>query len=429
MNLTLGQVAFIVTPLLLIEGFYAGSEIALLSADQLALKAKAQQGSHRARKALELLKFPERILSTTLLMTCLCVIGISSIITLYFISIQHPRAELLSILITSPLIVILGELIPKTIYQRYGRFIVPWVAYPIHFTFMAFFPLTKALSLYTSRVTRMMKPIEEMLTGKRKSTREEIRALLTYTRKESEIKPSERSMIKRIFDFKDTEAKHALIPLVKVEAIDETATIHEALEKFQRNRHSRMPIYSERIDNIVGVLEMSDLFSVVGNPQLLDHSVKKFMGSPHYVPETQSLEDLLFTMKREDNEMVVVVDEYGGAVGVLTFEDIIEEIVGEIEDEYDYEISPYKELNSRSWLIQARMEIQQINEALRLDIPEGEYETVGGFLLQQFARIPEAGDELYFETASSSLKFTIKKANERQIEFLIVERTEDRREE
>lgn len=428
MNLTLANVSFIVTPILLIEGFYAGSEIALLSADQLSLKAKAQQGSHRARKTLELLKFPERILSTTLLMTSLCVIGTSSIMTLYFLSKNHHNAEFISILVTSPLIVILGELIPKTIFQRYSRFVVPWVAYPIHFTFLAFYPITKMLSLYTSRVTRMMKPIEEMLTGKRKSTRDEIRALLTFTRKESEIKPTERSMIKRIFDFKDTEAKHALIPLVKVEAIDETATIHEALGKFQRNRHSRMPIYSERIDNIVGVLEMSDLFSAVANPELLSHSVKKYMSNPHYVAETQSLEDLLFTMKREDNEMVVVVDEYGGAVGILTFEDIIEEIVGEIEDEYDYEISPYKELNSRSWLIQARMEIQQINEALRLDIPEGDYDTVGGFLLQQFARIPEPGDELYFETASSSLKFIIKKANVRQIEFVIVERTDDRRE-
>jgi len=164
-----------------------------------------------------------------------------------------------------------------------------------------------------------------MLVGKRRTTREELRALLSYNKKESELKPSEKKMIKRIFDFSDSEAKHALIPLVRVEAIDESATVRQALERFEKHRHSRMPVFSGRIDNAIGILDIADLLSTAD----LEQPIRHFTSSAHFVAETQSLEDLLVEMRDEDIEMVIVVDEHGGAVGVLTFEDIVEEIVGE----------------------------------------------------------------------------------------------------
>jgi putative hemolysin len=419
MELSLQTLALIIPPLLVVEGFFSGSEIALLSADKLSLKARAGQGSQRARLALELANHPERILSSTLLMTSICVIGISALIALYVNRTGSSHADLIAVAITSPLVVLLGELIPKTIYQKYATQLAPWVAFPVQSVYWIFYPITRFLAAYTSRLSRLLGPIEELLTGKRQGMREEIQQLLSYSRKDSEIKSTERKMIKRIFDFKDTEAKHALIPLIKVEAISEGSTIKDALERFKSHRHSRMPVFSGRIDNIIGVLEMSDLFTAADSSL----SIQSFITQAHYISETQSLEDLLQEMRIEESEMVVVVDEYGGAVGVITFEDIVEEIVGEISDEHDSEVTTHKQLGHNSWLIQARTEILQINEELKLDLPEGDYETLGGFLLQQFGRIPEVSDDLYFDTPAGSLTFTIRKATERQIELVFIELT------
>jgi putative hemolysin len=417
--LQLPQLLAIVIPLLLLEGFFSGSEIALLSADKLVLKRQARHGLRGSKLALELALHPERILSTTLLMTSLCVIGISAIVAIYFLrALAGSRSDLVAVAVTSPLVVLLGELIPKTVYRRNATSISRWIAPPVFWTYLFLFPITRLLSSYTGYLARIAGPIEEMLTGRKRSTREEIRSLLTYGKRESDLKSSEKRMIKRIFDFKDTEAKHALIPLVKVDAVEETASVAQALGRFEAHRHSRMPVYSGRIDNIVGVLEAADLFSATD----INQPVRNYITSAHYVAETQALEDLLLEMRREDMEMVVVVDEHGGAVGVITFEDIVEEIVGEISDEFDSDAPLFKQLSDDSWLAQAKLEIQQANEILQLDLPQGEYETLSGFLLQQFGRIPEPRDELFFDTPSGSYRFTIRKATERHIETVLIER-------
>jgi CBS domain containing-hemolysin-like protein len=416
-ELSIDHLFAIIPPLLLIEGFFSGSEIALLSADRLKLKASAKRGSKRAKLTLELVSHPERVFSSTLFITALCIVGISSLFELYFLGQKHPHPELMSIAVASPLIVIFGELVPKTLGRRFSDRLSIWISGPVIGAYYLFYPFTRLIAGYTNRLSRVLGPIEEMLTGKKKTTRDELRSLLSYGKNESEIKPSEKKMIKRIFDFSDTEAKHALIPLVRVEAIDDKAIIRVALERFRSHRHSRMPVYSGRIDNITGILDVSDLFGMLE----LSQPITGFITPARYVAETQSLEDVLFEMNRDNEETVVVVDEYGGAVGILTLEDIVEEIVGEIQDEYDSESSPFKELGPYSWMVQARMEISEINERLKLELPEGDYETLGGFLLQQFGRIPEVRDELYFDTPRGSLKFSVKKASERQIESVIVE--------
>jgi putative hemolysin len=408
----------IVVLLILVEALFAGAEIALLSADRIALQGRAKVGSRRAQQALQLIRNPERIFSTTLLVTSLCIVTCSVLIALWVIQKFGPHSDLLAIVITSPAIVIFGEILPKTLFQINANRLAPFAAPLVTGAYYVLYPITSVLGGYTSRLSRAIDPLEELIVGRKKSTREELRALVASSRPDSEITTSERRLIRRILDFKGTEAQHALIPLVKVDAIELESTVRDALESFQRHRHSRMPVYSERIDNIVGILDVGDLFSATD----LEVNVKGFMRQPHYAPEAQELEDLIREMRQRKSEMSVVVDEYGGAVGVLTVEDIIEEIVGEIRDEFDPEASSYREISDGRWWIPGKQEVAQLNEGLGLEIPEGPYETIGGFLLQQFGRIPDPEDEIHYDTPQGRFRFIVQRANPRAIQAVILER-------
>ncbi len=404
--------------LLLFEAFFSGSEMALLSCNRLNLNQKAQNGNRGAALALRLLQNPETILSTTLLITSFCVVSITSILTLFFMGLHPENGELLSIIVASPLIVILGELVPKTLFHRYSDRITPIISYPVTIMYLTCYPITKLLSYYSSYIGRFMSPIQTLFIGRKRTTRDDIRDLINSSKRETELKVSEKRMIRRILDFKDTEAKHALIPLVRVETIEDTATVGEALSAFEKHLHSRMPVYSERVDNMIGFIEAYDLFAA---KDLRTQKIQSFIKPIHYLSETQNLEDVMIEMGVKRAEFCIVVDEHGGAVGILTLEDIVEEIVGNIEDEYDTHSPLHQVISPFRWMIQSKIELHQLNEELKLAIPDGDYETLSGFLLQQFGRIPQNGDELVFDTSAGTLRFVIRQATSRRIEKVEVE--------
>ena len=411
--ITLAAILFCV---LLIEGFFSGSEMALISVDRLALHKQAEQGHRGARTALRLLAKPEQFLATTLVGTNICMAFQAIATTLYVYKYLGHEYDLYSILILTPTILIFGEILPKTIFQRYAETLAPRVAPVLEIARLIFAPITWTLGRYTDWLTKKLHPLEELVTGKHQpSHREELRYLLTYGQKETTLKTSERRMIKRILDFAKAEAKNALIPLVNVDMIEDTLAVTEAIELFIKHGHSRVPIYHERVDNVVGVLNLFDLFSEQDGTK----PITQVMKSAFYVPVSQQLDDLLFTMQKRGVQMAIVVDEYGGAVGIVTLEDVLEEIVGDIKDEYDTDTALYREAQKDEWIIQGQMEIAAINEQLKLALPRGDYETLAGFLLQQFNRIPEEGDELYY----GDLKFTVRKASNRVIQAVQVTRT------
>ncbi|MBI3543244.1 MAG: HlyC/CorC family transporter [Deltaproteobacteria bacterium] len=406
--MTLTLLVALVIAAVVIEGFFSGSEMALISADRLALHKMAQKGNKGAKLALKLVAKPERVLATTLVGTNACVALTATLSTLYVFKNYGTHYEVETVLALSPIVLIFGEIIPKTIFQRYSEALAPRVAPLVQLASWFFRPMIWVLEVYTDWLSRRLQPIEEAVTGRRPSHREELRYLLTYGQKEISLKTSERRMIRRILDFSKAEAKNAMLPLIKVDMIEDSLLVDEALEAFTRFGHSRLPVYHERVDNVVGVLHAFDLFSEQDGAK----PVTQVMKPAHYAPESQQLEKLLYTMQRRGIQMAIIVDEYGGAVGILALEDILEEIVGDIKDEYDHDTSLYRELSEREYLIQGQMEIAAINELLKLNLPRGDYETLAGFLLQQFDRIPEEGDELYY----GDLKFVVRKASSRMIQ-------------
>lgn len=413
------ELTIAVTFLVLIEALFSGSEIAILSCDKTKMKLASDKGSRGAKLALKLSDQQEIVLSTTLLMTSICIILLTTLIEIFFSTRSRGSTEIHSILVASTVVIIFGELIPKAVFRRFSDRLAPRVSFIVNIAYRVFFPITFFLSFVNAKLSKLIGPAELLITGKKRTTRDELKSLLSIGSHDVNISKTEKRMIRRILDFKETAAGEAFIPLVEVDAIPVQTTIRQAVEFFIRNRHSRIPVYQSRIDNIVGILDVRDLLRAKD----ISLAITPFVKAPHYIAETQRLEDILKEMHSQKSEMVIVVDEHGGAVGIMTTEDIVEEIVGEIQDEYDVDsawINPLKE--NSAWVIQARMGIVELNEQLRLDLPEGEYETLSGFLLKQFGRIPDPGDELFFSTPSAELKFVVKSGTQRRIDTVVVEK-------
>ena len=224
-------------------------------------------------------------------------------------------------------------------------------------------------------------------------------------------------MIDRIFEFSETLVEEAMIPLVEVEALSEKATVEEALHRIVRNMYSRYPVYRDRIDNVVGMIETVSLLEA----KEFGEAIAPLVSEVRYVPFNKPVDELLLEMQGEAFNFAVVVDEYGGCIGIVTREDIIEEIVGEIEDEHDEPVVLYKRLDQKRILVNSRMEIDDINQVLAWNLPEGDYETLGGFLLTLFRRVPQTGERIRFQ----DLIFTIREANPRAVQEVIVEDHEE----
>lgn len=261
-----------------------------------------------------------------------------------------------------------------------------WIIYPLWIFSKLFYPVLFFVNLFTRGILSR--------TGKKMSsiTREELEDVM----EEAEDKPSadyKRRVLRRIFGYSETTVGEIMIPLVKVDALERRCTLRDVKRLIAEKSHSRIPIFSDRVDNITGILNS---FYVLGERDL-DRSVEQYARPPFYVPESKLVNELMDEMKGGRAGMAVVVDEYGGSVGIITLEDIIEEVVGEIEDEYDTGETPWRKLGGGQYLIDPTVEIGRLNDGLGLAIPEGEdYETLGGFLLYRYGSIPAPGTVIVF---------------------------------
>ncbi len=392
-------------PLLLLEGFFAAAEISLISASRRRLQLRAEQGHRGAQFAVKLLGTPERLLATCLLGSNLAEISNTILVTALLLELFGPGGELAAMLMLPPLILLLAEITPKSIARQHPTrlaqrlapvlWVVSWVIYPLTFVFATL-----------SRVALL-------LTGARKTsqlpfiTREDLHLVVKKSGPEVDLETSERKIIHRILRFSLRTVKEVMVPLIRVTAIADTATVAQALEEFRACRFSRLPVYHRRIDNIVGILHSLDLLGEGPSSR----SIKPFLRQVHYVPEIKKIDRLLAEMQPLGIHLAIVVDEYGGAVGIVAIEDVLEEIVGEIADEFDQEVTPYVKLKEGHYLIDARMEIAALNDALYLELPRGDYETLAGFLIAQLGDLPHAGEQIRY----ANLRFVVRRAEARAV--------------
>ncbi|MFZ2087495.1 MAG: hemolysin family protein [Desulfobaccales bacterium] len=392
-------------PLLVLEGFFAASEISLISANYRRLKNRAEEGHRGARMALWLLNRPERMVATCLVGSNIAEISNTILVTTLLIQWLGAWGEVAAMLLLPPLILLFAEVTPKSIGRQYPTrlsqglapilWVISWVIYPVTFIFAS-------VSRLVLWATGAPKTSEIPFI-----TREDLSLVVKKSGPEVDLETTERQIINRILHFSLRTVKEVMVPLVRVAAIPDNATVAQALAEFRDTRFSRLPVFHRRIDNLVGLLHDFDLLGEETSGQ----SIKPFMRSVHYVPEIKKIDRLLPEMQRQGIHLAVVVDEYGGTVGIVTIEDLLEEIVGEIDDEFDQAVTPYKKLGEGHYLINARMEVEALNEALHLDLPPGDYDTLAGFIISEMGDLPRAGEQVRWR----NLRFVVRLAEARSV--------------
>ncbi len=398
---------------MLLTAFFVAAETALISSDKVFLDKKRKSGLRSAALALRHLENLDYLLSTTQFGANLFLASASTLATI-FLHHLHENGSGSGIgwfVIFAPVMLVFADSLPKVIGRTFPERLSLLASFPLWIFGQACTPLLGLLSSYTNYLSRFVGLGRQDTLSRRKRTREELHALLSESDNDSDIRLGQKRMIRRILEFSQQNVKKVMLPFVNVDAIEQDATVQDAINMFETLRHSRLPVYEERIDNIVGILHFPDVFKC-RDPD--NEKVSRFMLPAIFVPEIQQLETLTNEMK--DAEMVIAVDEYGGAVGIVTREDVLEEIVGDISDEWDENDLGVMEISPDSYLVRVNMGVNEINERLHINVPKGDYETLSGFLLQQFNRIPSMGDELYF----ANFKVKVLKANEKAIETVTI---------
>lgn len=409
-------IAAIVT-CLLVQAFFAASEIAMVVTDETKLRAANERDRRKSPLLLALLRRRERVLALTLTGANLATVIAASVLTTFLHQFGH-RTSYLAPFVLAPLTLMIGESLPKLLTFRRPISFARIATRPLRALEGVFWPLLEAETV----VSRWLRRLAGVPAGMQSVfiTREDLALLIRsplgdqpQQPLDDAILPAERQMISRIFRFKNAEARQAMVPLVRVEAVALETTLAEAAEIVRRTGFSRIPVFDKRIVNIVGLLHVFDLLEAPD----LSRPVKEVMRQVGYFAESTPLDEILLTFQRTGQNLVVIVDEYGGAAGILTLEDLLEEIVGEIEEEHGPGEELVRVISPRALSASARAPVAELNERFGLKLPEsGEYASIGGLVVERLGHIPRPGEQLKAGEAT----LTVVRADARAVREILI---------
>ena len=372
---------------LLIAIFFSVAETAFIAANRLRLRHLAEEGNRVAARYLEDFRRPDRVLSTAMMGVTIAHIVAASAVTSAVLPALDGWAPLVVTAALTPLMLVFGEIIPKAVAREWATNLVLRLYAPLRWASVLLRPFVWITNWIVSALLRPFG--DPTVESRHVVSREELKALLAMEPDEADVTTAEAEMIDKIFDLGDTTVREVMVPLIEVAMLPETATPADAIALIDRRGFSRIPIYAQRETDIVGVVTAMDLLQRGADGV----SLAELRRAVSYVPETKRIDDLLREMQRSRNHLAVVVDEYGGSTGVVTLEDILEQIVGEIQDEHDRPPASVDRLPDGSYWVAARTNIDELNEALDWSLPKHDYETVAGLVLATLHRIPRMGEE------------------------------------
>jgi CBS domain containing-hemolysin-like protein len=410
--------------IILLSGFFSGTEIAYVSANRLKLEIRARKNTMGARHLSYFLRNPDAFLSTTLIGNNIINVLYATLMTLFltqpiidvyqYISASIPSEVTILVIqttITSIIIMIFGEVLPKTMFRTYPDFLVAILSPPLRFLSYVFSPLVyvanNASAFLIGLIQKESPNVEEFFK------RSDIELIFREIGGDNngDLDKDDSEILTNVLELQNIRVKDSMIPRTEIVAVEMGSSVKEALDLFISSGFSKLPVYEENLDNIVGVVIAYDLFK---EPKLLNNIIRPIK----HVPSSQRSKTLLAEFQKQNVSMAVVIDEYGGTAGLVTIEDLIEEVVGDIQDEYDEEENFIKPLDENTWLISGSYEIEDLlDEYSQIQLPmdeDSDFETLAGYIIHHCGRIPKLNEEIVI----GHYKFIITKSTRTRIEVV-----------
>lgn len=424
--------------LVVVNAFFAMSEIAIISLNDTKIQRMAEEGNKKAKQIVRLTENSSNFLSTIQIGVTLAgfltsasasqtfadMLANALAAKFAFCSEHFSAVNVVSIIvitiITSYFSLVLGELAPKRIAMQIPEKVSFKVVGVLLFVAKITKPFVKILSLSTNAVVRIFG--FDPNADEENVTEEEIRMMVDVGGEKGVIEDSQKEMIDNIFEFDDLDAGDIMTHRTEMSAIEVSKSLKEVAELAIENGYSRIPVYEEDPDSIVGVLYAKDLLKYVGKDIPEDMTIEKVMRKTLYVPETQLCADLFKAMNESHTQFAVVVDEYGGTAGIVTLEDVLESIVGNIQDEYDDEEEEIKKIDETTFTVEGTTDLDEVDELVGVELPEGDFDTLGGFVISLLGYLPtEVDQENPIVAEYENLRFTVLSIDERRIDEIKVE--------
>lgn len=417
----------ILAVLILLSALFSSAETSLTTSNKLKIQSLADQGSKRARILLKISEDSGKMLSAILIGNNLVNNAATALTTSLIIQLFGNSAVGIATGVITLLILIFGEISPKTLATIHSEKMALLYAPLIHFLMKIFTPVIFIVNKLSMGVLFLLRvnPDQKVNT----MTEHELRTIVDVSHEDGVIESEEKEMIYNVFDMGDAKAKDIMVPRVHVTFADINSTYDELIEIFREDKFTRLPIYEETTDNVVGTINMKDLLLYNYNDKKEFH-VRDILREAYFTYEYKSISELLVEMRQASINIAIVLDEYGETAGLITLEDLLEEIVGEIHDEYDENEEEFvRQINDSEYIIEGSMNLDDLNDSLGLNLSSEDYDSLGGFIIEHLDRLPEQGDELTTDDGIRLVVEALQKNRVESVHLYIPEGFYDRKEE
>ena len=415
--------------LILLNAYFAATEIAFISLNDAKIERDAKEGNKKSKQILKMLKSPSKFLATIQIGITLAGFLSSAFASdafadklapvlnswLPFIGLETWKGISIIIItiILSFFTLVFGELVPKRLAMKYYEKIAYYTIGPIRIISMLTAPFVKILTASTNMISKIfgVDEAEEEIV-----TEEEIRMMIAEGEEKGTIEQDEKQLLNNVFEFNDIIVSEAMTPRTEMYAININEDIKKVLDEIDEFKYSRIPVYEENIDDIKGILYVKDILKPLKDNETID--INKLIREPYFVPVSKDIDELFKEMQQNKIQMAIVIDEYGGTAGLITMEDIIEELVGNIFDEYDDEEIDVKKLDDNTYILSGALTSYDLKKIFGVEMPEGDYETLSGYLIEKLGRIPNDDEHPIIE--GEKLTYKVESVEDKRIKYVKV---------